>query len=120
MRIYRDRVYVLANFPGISGYKDWSRLAYRIGSGKHAANNRTEAIGELRARSGLYRLQDGHLPDYQPRVGLDDALAWIQSNPYQTAVPVDTEIPEGTRVENWRLSPQVAKVARADCNRVSA
>ena len=33
------------------------------------------------APGNSYRLGDGHLPEFQPRVGLAEAMAWLTNNP---------------------------------------
>lgn len=90
MRIYKDRFYVLADHPGISGFKDYSRLDYRIVTGHKASRERCYVVGEfLPIAEDWYRLEDGHLPEHQPKATTREALEWLTANPYSAVVRLD-------------------------------
>ena len=39
--------------------------------------------------SARFRLEDGHLPEYQPEGGIFEASAWLEANPMSAAYFVD-------------------------------
>jgi hypothetical protein len=84
MRIKSNSYYVLADHPGISGFKDWSRKEEYIVTGQYAKNNRSLVVREYQAKGiGRFRVHDGRLPEYCPLVSEVEALRWLDSNPYQ-------------------------------------
>ena len=85
VRIRRDHYYVLADHPGISGFKDYSRKVECIVTGHKAANNRCLVQREYLA-SGLGRFEcdDGHLPGHRPIVSEVEALRFLDANPFQS------------------------------------
>ena len=90
MKIYKRRFYVVATHPGISGFQDFDRLEYRIITGHKAQSNRSSVLGELLPiGEDWYRLEDGHLPDYQLRKRTPEALRWLLQNPYNSIVRLD-------------------------------
>lgn len=89
MRIKRHHYYVLADYPGISGFRDWSRKVECIVTGHKAANNRSRIVREYLATGrGEFRVEDGHLPDHQPVMREVDALRWLDANPFQSITAV--------------------------------
>jgi hypothetical protein len=97
MRIYRDRYYLLRVRPGLSGFKRYDQWEYYITTGHKARNDRTRVVEEYKrcSKGAIFRLEDGHLPDYQPRASEADAraseadaLQWLDNNPYQRIVRV--------------------------------
>jgi hypothetical protein len=87
MRIYANRFYVTATTPGISGFQRWDEKEYRIVTGLRAKSRRLDVVGELIPVGGdWYRLEDGHVPDCQPKVEHGAAFEWLTANPYQAIV----------------------------------
>lgn len=90
MRIKANHYYVLARHPGISGFQDFTRKVESITTGHKARNNRSYVEREYLAKGlGKFRLDDGHLPDYQPIVSEVEMLRWLTANPFSEAVKVD-------------------------------
>ena len=87
IRIKAGHYYVLADHPGISGFKDWTRKVECIVSADKARHNRALIDREYLANGlGTFRIDDGHLPDHQPRVSEVEALRFLDSNPFSCAV----------------------------------
>lgn len=87
MRIKRNAYYVLADYPGISGFKDWTRKEECIVTGHKAANNRSIVDREyLATGQGEFRCDDGHLPEYQPIMKEVDALRFLDTNPFSRII----------------------------------
>jgi len=83
MRIKREHYYVLSDFPGISGFRDFTRKVEVVVKGHKAANRRAYIDREYLANGRRYfRIHDGHLPDYCPVVSEVDALRWLDANPW--------------------------------------
>ena len=90
MRIYRNRFYVIHTTPGISGFQQWDKREVHVVSGARAAGrNRLEVVREFRPSvqiagygDELFRVEEGHHPDYQPRMTIADALAHLTANPF--------------------------------------
>ncbi len=99
MKIKANSYYVLADHPGISGFKDWNRKVESICTGHKARNTRSLVVREYLATGlGQFRILDGHLPEYCPVVSEVEMLRWLDANPFQVAV----EVPQIT------LAPQPA------------
>ena len=79
-RIVRDRVYVVRVAQGISGARlpdaEGVTLGACIGSGQRFSRYDVLRDASL-SDSGTYRLDDGHLPDFQPRAAFGDAIRWL-------------------------------------------
>ena len=83
MRVYKNKYYILRTHPGISGFQRWDKYEYRLVTGKKARFHRLNIYKEFRAKGLAYfRLENGHLPDYQPGAKEADALRWLDENPY--------------------------------------
>ncbi len=83
IRIYKSKYYLMQDVPGISGFKRWDEREYFVATGHHARNNRTKVIREFQPLyAAWFRLEDGHLPEYQPRVDQEKALKWLDENIY--------------------------------------
>jgi len=94
MRIYKNKYYLMADTPGISGFKRWNEKEYYVSTGHRAKNNRTRVLKEYRPDlfASWFRIEDGHLPDYQPRLCEEDALKWLDKNMFQRIIFIlDTE-----------------------------
>jgi hypothetical protein len=84
LRIKKGHFYVLADHPGISGFKDYTRKVETVVTAEKARNHRYCVDREyLASGRGTFRVHDGHLPDYQPRMSEVDALRWLDANPFQ-------------------------------------
>ena len=85
-RIYNDRCYLVGIPQGISGFPQPAILA--VVSGRLYRRDRVKfheapRMGNLNAR--IWRLDDGHLPDHQPRATYDEACAYVLAHPWQAA-----------------------------------
>lgn len=90
MRVYSDRFYLMRVHPGISGFTRWDQWEYYVNTGLKARNDKTRIVSEYHPRgAGIFRLEDGHTPEYQPRVTEAEALQWLKSNPYQRVTPIE-------------------------------
>jgi hypothetical protein len=86
MRIQTGKLYVLESNRGISGFQDWLHFDLRIVSAETARYCRTRVLFEFDPSApGTYRLDDGHLPDYQPRTDGQGVLEYLSNNPYSSA-----------------------------------
>ena len=96
MRIYKDQTYFVRSQRGISGFQQWGVYDYGITSGASVQSRRRHtsgsfdlgmdpgACGNLNAGE-RFRLDDGHLPDYQPRATFEAANKWVHDNPGRVA-----------------------------------
>jgi len=83
MRIYKDRFYVLALTPGISGFKKWGIVERQIVTGHKAARERHLVECEYQPSGNeVAELHDGHLAGYRPSLPIAGALDWLKSNPF--------------------------------------
>lgn len=85
-RVYKNKFYVLADHPGISGFRDWSTKEEVVVTGRKAQNNKLLIVREFdpNKESGKYYLHDGHIPGYQPVADVSEALTWLTQNPFQS------------------------------------
>ena len=91
-RVYKDRLYMMSEHPGLSGFQQWDKYHYYIVMGYKAQNNRSGIIHEYRPSGrGLFRIEDGHLPDYQPRYEEAAAIQWLKANIWQRITPMNQE-----------------------------
>ncbi len=82
MKIKDNHYYILKSHPGISGFKrdTWE---YRIVTGRKAKLHKIEIEKEYLANGlGQFRLEEGHLPEYQPIVSEIEALRWLDNEPF--------------------------------------
>jgi hypothetical protein len=92
--IKNDHYYLMMTPRGLSGSGDWTP-EYRIVRGSKARLNRLEVDKEYLARGrGEFRLEDGHLPEYQKVVSEVDALRWLDQNPGNSVYPIHLNAPE--------------------------
>lgn len=89
LRIKAGHYYVFADYPGISGFKDYTRKAESVVTADKARLRRYNIDREYLA-NGLrkFRLADGHLPEHQTVVREVEALRWLDENPFQEIVEV--------------------------------
>lgn len=86
-RIYNTRVYLVYVPQGISGFPKPPILA--VVSGAQYRRDRAKLIpysggeGDLNTRA--WRLDDGHVPDCQPRATYNEACTFAQANPWAAA-----------------------------------
>jgi hypothetical protein len=84
VRIKRNSYYVVAGYPGISGFKDYTRKVESVTTGHKAAHERNLVQREYLATGlGNFELHDGHLPGHRPTVSEVEALRWLDANPFQ-------------------------------------
>lgn len=87
IRIKQGHYYVITGHPGISGFKDYSRTVECIVASPRAKRDRINVDREYLATGlGKFRINDGHLPDYQPVVSEVEMLCFLDANPFQEAV----------------------------------
>lgn len=82
-KIHAARYYLLADHPGISGFKDYSRKVETITTGRKARRERSLIVGEYLPNGGTFELHDGHLPGHRPIVPMAEAFQWLDQNPFQ-------------------------------------
>lgn len=93
MRIYKRKYYILWKTPGLSGFRQWDKREYRVCTGYKASLNKTHVVKEFLANGrGVFRLEDGHLPDYQPVVKEKEIYDFLDNEPYQTVFIVNPEV----------------------------
>lgn len=91
MRIYKDRFYLMEQreYKVIGNVTADDNFDQYVTTGHAAQRDRTRVVSEYaQGRYDIFRLEDGHLPDYQPRTNEAEALEWLQDNPYQRITPV--------------------------------
>jgi hypothetical protein len=105
MKIKTGHYYVLADHPGISGFKDWTRKVECIVTAEKARHSRPYIAREYLA-NGIrqFRLYDGHLPDYQPIAREVEALHWLDANPFQAIVECECDL-NPVETEKGRFKP---------------
>ena len=92
MRIYKNRLYIRENVPGISGFQRWNEREYRITTG-HNTLHRSEIIAEFKPNGkGRYALEDGHVEGYQPLTDESGMMAWVRENRFQAARILNPEV----------------------------
>ncbi len=88
MRIFKNKLYLIATIPGISGFQRWDKRELRIMLGHRAkTNSRLDIVGEFNPDRDTFCfiLEDGHLLDCCPKTGLlDEALSWLIENPHNS------------------------------------
>ena len=87
MRIYNHKYYVLTRNPGIGGFQSWKDKTTSIVTGWKAKNHRSEVVREYRPTgAGLFRLDDGHLPENQTVMDETSALRWLDRDRFREIV----------------------------------
>lgn len=89
-RIHKKRTYFVSEQQGISGFmrEQW---VYGIASGATVQRRRSLVSGQSMIGMGnlndgkRFRLDDGHLPDYQPRATYFEASEWVHAYPGRIA-----------------------------------
>ena len=81
-RIYKRKTYFVQQRRGISGFQQWGSYDYGIASGATVKSRNLE-VGMTEHQGNLnvgqrFRLEDGHLPDYQTRATFDEADRFVQ------------------------------------------
>ena len=93
MKIFKNKYYILRDHPGISGFQQWDKCEYRVATGHKARNDKLSIVKEFLANGrGLFRLEDGHLPDYQPKAKEKEIFDWLDINRFQTAFILNPEV----------------------------
>ena len=93
IRIYKDRYYLMRDHPGLSGFRQWDKWEYWVTTGRKAQHDRLDVVEEYKpTEHHIFRLEDGHVPDCQPRVTVQEALAWLDENPFQRITRVQGRI----------------------------
>ena len=83
-RIYKDKLYIVKTHPGCSGFVQYDKWQYSLITGKKLQRNRTWYEIDNMPLSGKFKyfLENGLLPDYQPKVSFQEACNWLIENPY--------------------------------------
>ncbi len=90
MRIYSERFYEIDETPGISGFQRWDKILVRVVTGRVARRLRSSIIGEFNVtNTSTYRLDEGHLPDYQPRTNAAGVVAYLTEHVYSSAYELE-------------------------------
>ena len=90
MRIYKDRYYIRAAVPGVSGFQRWADIEYHIVTGAKARTCRSDIVAEWHPRGGLLmRCEDGRFPRHQTRRESLDAARWLDANAWAAIVQTD-------------------------------
>lgn len=93
MRIFKNKYYILKSIPGISGFQRWNEREYRVATGYKASHDRLNVVKEFRENGrGQFRLEDGHLPDYQPRAKEKEIIPWLDKEIFNTAFILNPEV----------------------------
>ena len=93
MRVFKTKYYILESIPGISGFKRWNEREYRVCTGHKAQYDKLHIIKEFRENGrGKFRLEDGHLPEYQPHVREKEVIPWLDNQPYANAFILNPEV----------------------------
>lgn len=85
-RIYSRRLYVVALPQGISGFPKPSVPAIVTGARKRRDLLRDWTDRHEPVSTATFRMFDGHLPEYQPRGGIEAVTAFLEANPWSEAV----------------------------------
>lgn len=86
MRVFKKKYYILKSHPG-------NKLEYRVCTGFKATNNKLSIVKEFRENGrGKFRLEDGHVPEYQPIVKEKEIIPWLDIEKYQTAYILNPEV----------------------------
>lgn len=112
MRIETGKLYAIRQDKGISGFQDWNHFYLRVVTAAVARLYRSRLLFEFDARehTGTYRLDDGHLPDYQPRTDSFGVVRFLEKYPDLSAYLIDT----------CELGPNGAFCCGTDCWREPA
>jgi len=90
VRIKTGHYYVKADYPGISGFRDFTRKEECIVTAQKARSSRTYIVREYLATGrGQFRLANGRLPEYQPIAHEVEALRWLDENPFAEIIAVE-------------------------------
>ena len=93
MAIFKKKYYILESTPGISGFKRWGEKEYRVSTGFKATNHKSYIVKEFKANgNGSFRIEDGHVPEYQPIASENEIFNWLDNNPYQTVFILNPEV----------------------------
>jgi hypothetical protein len=93
MKIYKNKYYILESTPGVSGFQKWDKREYRVCTGHKAQLNKVHIVKEFKQNGkGRFRLEDGHLPEYQPQVKEKEIFPWLDSQRYGTALILNPEV----------------------------
>ena len=85
LRIYDRKFYLLKAPSGISGFKNYQNIEYRIMKGCKARNYSNEIIEEYSpGKYSKFRLENGRLPEFQATVSEKEALEWLDNNPWNS------------------------------------
>jgi hypothetical protein len=84
-RIYSKRLYIVAVPQGISGFPQPSVAGIVTG-----ARKRRDLLpswhGKLNINVATFRMNDGHLPEYQPRGNIQAVTEFLEVNPWAEAI----------------------------------
>lgn len=91
MHIEAGKLYVLKDDSGISGHQDWNHFCMRVVTPAIACLNRSRLLFEFDPRThfGTYRLDNGRLPDYQPRTDSFGVVRFLAKYPDLSAYLID-------------------------------
>jgi len=88
MKIYKTKYYIIAKPHGLSGFQQSGKTDTFIVTGHKAQHERSSVVHLFNPpfltfdKTTQYRLEDGHLPEHQPVVGIGAALNWLDNNKF--------------------------------------
>jgi hypothetical protein len=87
MRIYKARYYLMELMTSSTGH--FPKAKPVIVTGHKAQNHKAYVVGEyFPTGQGVFRLADGHIPEFQPTATEKDALQWLDDNYFSHIAPV--------------------------------
>ena len=90
LRIYSDRLYIVALPQGISGFPRPS-IPGIVSGHKKRRDRLPNWVGSLpMVSTATFRMNDGHLSCSQPCGGIDAVTAFLKANPWSEAIYVKT------------------------------
>lgn len=88
-RFFRDRLYLFRGkrFDSFS-HTTVSYECVVLGAFVGTRATKRDCVGEFIPDGRVYRIEEGHLPDWQPRVVADQLAREMARGPFPVAVPV--------------------------------
>ena len=102
-RIRAKHLYIVEIWttPPTCGITPRPRALAVVAGARKRRDGLPDGVGPLFVDGAIYRLCDGHLPEFQPLGKIADVMAFLAANPYAEAVVVDngmdTQLTEAER-----------------------
>jgi hypothetical protein len=91
-RIHSKRLYLVAMPQGISGFHEPSVPAIVTGARKRRDLLGTWTGARVVVSAATFRLNDGHLPEFQPTGGIGAVTAFLATSPMSEAIVTERGI----------------------------